>query len=113
MNFLHKSVSNLPIIIVIDWLICALFFTRNKFYIENFEILDRIDTYVVYFSLMHFLFFNKWYSQTKKNFSIVIILSIILRLLSDYLNTELYFYLYLSIILAPFTVSLWKQSMKK
>lgn len=113
MKYLHKSLSNLPIIIVINWMICAFFLTKNEFYIHNFELLDKIDTFIVYFSLMHFMFFNKWYSFCKKTFCSTIILCIILNFCYNYINADLYFYLYLALILAPFTVNLWKQSAKK
>jgi len=107
MKFLHKSASNLPIIIVIEWLICALFLTNNKWYSEHFEVLDDIDTYVVYASLMHFLWFYKWYSLSKKIFVYAILLSIILRLISDCMNEEIYYYLYYAIIIMPFIACVW------
>lgn len=108
MKFLHKSISNLPIIIVINWLICALFFTKSDFYFDHFELLDKIDTYVVYFSLMHFMFLFKHYSLTKRIFVSALILSIILRFVSDFLNEEVYYFLYYSIVLMPLIVCAWR-----
>jgi len=108
MKFLHKSISNLPIIIVIWWLICALLFTKSEFYYDHFELLDKIDTYVVYFSLMHFMFFIGKYSTDKKIFASAIFLSIILRLVSDFLNEEVYYFLYYSIVLMPLIVCAWR-----
>lgn len=113
MKYLHKSLSNLPIIIVINWMICALFLTSNEYYISNFELLDKIDTFIVYFSLMHFLWFNKWYSTFKRNFCVTIVSGIILNFCYCLINPDLYFYLYLSIIIAPFLVNAWNQSVKK
>ena len=108
MKFLHKSISNLPITIVIQWLICALFFTKSEFYYDNFELLDKIDTYVVYFSLMHFMFFFGKYSTDKKIFASAVILSVILRFVSDFLNEEIYYFLYYSIVLMPLIVCAWR-----
>jgi len=114
MKFVHKSLSNLPIIIIIEWLICAFFLTNNKWYLQHFELLDDIDTYVVYFSLMHFMFFTNHYSLSKKIFVSTIMLSIMLRFISDYIHTEIYYYLYYAIILMPFIANAWmKLNVKK
>jgi len=110
---LHKSLSNLPIIIVINWAICALFFTHSEFYFNNFELLDNLDTIIVYLSLMHFLWMPKIYSKEKKYFIFTIISSIILRISFEKLLTEVYYYLYFSIILMPFIIILWKMKEKK
>jgi len=107
MKFMHKSLSNLPIIIIIEWMICALFLTNNKWYLEHFELLDDIDTHVVYASLMHFMFFTKHYSLSKKIFVSALILSITLRFISDFIDTEIYYYLYYVIILMPFIANAW------
>lgn len=111
---MHKSLSNLPIIIIIEWMICALFLTKIKFYLDNFETIDNIDTIAVSISLMHFVFFNKYYSNSKNIFVVSIILGIILRLLYSVINSEVYFYLYFANILMPFIANSWmKQNAKK
>lgn len=100
-KFLHRSAVNLPIIIIINWLICALILNGTYFYFDNFKIIDKIDTYIVCLSLLHFIIFDKYYSKSKTKFILAILLSIILRLISPNLNENLYFYFYYSIILAP------------
>ena len=112
-KFLHRSAVNLPIIIIINWLIYALILNGTYFYLDNFKTLDKIDTYVVCLSLFHFIVFDKYYSKTKRCFILAILLSIILRLISSNLNENLYFYLYYSIILAPFIFNLWNPNVKK
>jgi len=112
-KFLHRSAVNLPIIIIINWLICALILNGTYFYFDNFKTLDKIDTCGVCLSLFHFIVFDKYYSKTKRCFILAILLSIILRLISSNLNENLYFYLYYSIILAPFIFNLWNPNVKK
>lgn len=115
MKHLHKSISNLPIIIIIDWLICALFFTHSEFYNNNFDFLDKIDTIITYFCLMHFFLFSSYYDKIKKIFILTIFTIIILNFF--YLEIEatgLYYFLYFASILMPFTYCTWtKSNMKK
>jgi hypothetical protein len=112
-KFLHRSAINLPIIIIINWVICALILNGTYFYFSNFKVIDNVDTCVVCLSLLHFIIFDKYYSNQKKSFVLAILLSIILRLISYNLNENLYFYLYYSIILAPFIFNLWNPNVKK
>lgn len=115
MNILHKLTSNLPIIIVIDWLICALFFTHSEFYNNNFEVLDKIDTVITYFCLMHFFVYPNYYNNEKRLFILTIFIIITLNFF--YLEIEptgLYYFLYFASILMPFTYYTWtKSNMRK
>ena len=114
MKYLHKIISNIPIIICIDWLFCALFFTHYDFYNKNFEILDKIDTIIIYFSLMHFFIFTKFYNNSKKKFILTIFVIIILNLFYKSINEiGIYYYLYLALILMPFISFLWIEPLKK
>ena len=110
---LHKSLSNLPIIIVINWAICALFFTKNKFYIDNFIFLDYLDTILVFLSLMHSLWLSKVYNSEKKYFINSLICNVFLRMLHKELNTEVYYFLYYLIVSMPFIATLWSLKEKK
>ena len=50
-------------VMLLFWLFCVLFFVENKVYIDNFEIFDFIDTFIVILLAPHFIFFMKYYSQ--------------------------------------------------
>lgn len=104
---LHKSLSNLPIIIVINWAICALFFTKSEFYINNFDFLDNLETVFVCICLTHFLWFSKIYNKEKKYFIFTIIYGIILRVSYSKLEVEAYYFIYYLIVLMPFIAVLW------
>jgi hypothetical protein len=110
---LHKSLSNLPIIIVINWAFCALFFTNSEFYRENFEFLDLVDTILVFSSLIHFVWVSKIYDNNRKNFIFTIISALTLNANYEKINTEAYYYIYFAIILMPFIAHIWSLREKK
>jgi hypothetical protein len=110
---LHKSLTHLPIIIVINWAVCALFFTNSEFYIDNFDFLDLLDTVLVFSSLIHFVWVSKIYNNNRKNFIFTIISVLTLNANYEKINTEAYYYIYFAIILMPFIAYLWSLKEKK
>jgi len=104
MKFLHKIISNFPIVIWVNWLFCFLFFTNLSFYKNNYELFDKIDTIIVYFSMMHFCIFINYYSRIKRMFILSIFMIIILNFIYlDKQSTNIYYFLYITFILTPLT----------
>lgn len=98
----HKLFSYLPIFIVINWIVCFLFLRNAYFYQENYYKFDLIDSFLVGLSLTHFFFFNKYYFSFSKKYIYCILAIIFLTLIYSILNENVYYFLYISIIV--FTV---------
>ena len=96
---IHKIISNLSKLIVFNWAFCYLFLLSNKFYIDNFVVLNIIDTILVSITLIHFFINHQLYKKSTKDFILCIFLIIQLTFLQQFINQEIYYYLYISILL--------------
>lgn len=96
----HKLLSHLPIFIVINWVICFVFLRNAYFYKENYYKFDFIDTFMVGISFIHFFFYHRFYNTVSKNYIVCILLIILLTLIYPIINTNIYYFLYISIISA-------------
>lgn len=99
----------MPICIVWCWLFCVLFFVKTEFYVNNFVILDTIDTVLVGFCGSHFVFFHFLYTRISKIYLSCIYSIIILNFLYIYLTDEFYYFMYYSVILTYILLPFWKK----
>ncbi len=108
-NTFHKKVILLPIFIIGYWLLCVLFFTECEFYKENFFILDLIDTIIVSFSILHFVFMYAKYPKHIRILFFGIVLIICLNLCYFTINKNAYYFLYFCFIFMAILNLLWKK----
>lgn len=108
-NKLHNIISYIPIFIIGYWLCCILFFTKYKFYTNNFELFDLIDTYIVSFSIFHFIFKFTHYNRKKRIFIGCIVAIICLNFCYLSINKEAYYFLYYVCIFITILNSIWKK----
>lgn len=98
MKLKHKSLSYLPMLIVINWVFCFVFWRNASFYIQHIEFFDYIDTLLVSFSLIHFFFYYEYYGSKSKNCLLCIASIIVLTLVYDWIIDALYYFLYFLIL---------------
>ena len=98
MNKINYILSGLPILIVLNWVVCLLFFKGHTFYKTEFFDLDFIDTVVAAASFLHTLFNFEHYSKISKNCIRAIIAIVLLTLIYPFINQDFYYFLYFFII---------------
>lgn len=98
MNKINYILSGLPILIVLNWVVCLLFFKDREFYTEHYFKLELIDTALTAFALLHALFFFEVYSKISKNCVRAIIAIVGLTFFYPYINQDFYYFLYFYII---------------
>lgn len=108
MDKLHKIIIKLPIFTVWYWLFCAIFLVDTDFYINNFKVLDSLDTICVYLMGAHFLFFRRKYTRCPKLYLQCIYIIVLLNFIYEYLNQNTYYILYYAITLTYILLSFWR-----
>jgi len=106
---LNNIISNIPILVIGYWLCCIIFFTKCDFYIKNFDLFDLIDTYIVSFSILHFIFKFTHYNRSKRIFIICMIAIICLNFCYLSINKEAYYFLYFVCLFITILNSIWKK----
>lgn len=96
---LHKLMTKLPILLVGNSVLILLFIKNTQFYQNYYFELDKIDTVLVSMSLLHFFFYSKKYNKIEINFVLCILSIIFLTLAYYFINEQIYYYLYILIIL--------------
>ena len=105
MNKLNRLLSGLPILILVFWVVCLIFFIDLEEYRDLFYFLDRIDTIIVAASLLHAWFYWPNYSKISKYFTRAIMALVMIRIIynpsaGDSPRLErLYYFAYFFIIL--------------
>ena len=107
MQKIHKLFSYLPLFIVINWIVCFAFLRNSYFYKENYYRFDLIDSLMVGISLTHFFFYYRHYLDFSKKYIICILSIIFLTLFYPLLNENIYYYLYVSIIIFTIVESIY------
>ena len=105
MRKINSLISNLPVFIIYWWL-GMLIISHTNFYYKYYTLIDKIDTYVIIFLLMHLLFFSKFYSNKKIIFVITILIILQIQLINIYVNNTTYFLMYTIAILSPIICSI-------
>ena len=98
MKKINYILSGLPILIVLNWVVCLLFFKNEPFYTEHYFKLEIIDTVVTAIALIHALFNFENYSKISKNCVRAIIAIVGLTFIYPYINQDFYYFLYFFII---------------
>ena len=106
MNKYNYILSGLPILIVLNWVVCLLFFKNDAFYTEHYFKLEIIDTVVTAFALLHALFNFEKYSKISKNCIRAIIAIVGLTFFYPYINQDFYYFLYFFIIVQTVLLSI-------
>lgn len=106
MNKYNYILSGLPILIVLNWVVCLLFFKNEPFYTEHYFKLELIDTSVTAFALIHALFNFEHYSKISKNCVRAIIAIVLLTFIYPYINQDFYYFLYFFIIVQTVILSI-------
>lgn len=101
---MNNIFSNLPKFIIFSQVL-KLVFIKSDFYYYNYAIIDRIDTFLVGISLLHFILKSKCYSDKKVIFVVSIFLLLQLQLNSEFLNQNQYYLFYITILLITFICS--------
>lgn len=97
----------IPILLIWEYLF--LFLIRNtNWYAENQSTLDNIDTILVLVAIIHFLAQIEIYNKLKITYFFCLFLIIQLQLAYYYIPEDIYFLLYLLIILAPVLLAIKK-----
>lgn len=106
MNKINYILSGLPILIVLNWVVCLLFFKDHSFYTSHYFKLEIIDTIITALSLLHALFNFEHYSKISKNCIRAIIAIVLLTLIYPFINQDFYYFLYFFIIVETVLASI-------
>lgn len=98
MKKINYILSGLPILIVLNWVVCLLFFKGHTFYKTEFFDLDFIDTIVAGISFVHAFFYFNYYSKIAKFCIQAMIAIILLTFIYPFINQDFYYFLYFFII---------------
>jgi hypothetical protein len=94
---INKWLTNLPQAIVL-WLGFLLLIYHSDFYYNNYVLINKIDTFVVGLSILHFLIFSKHYKPEKIAYIVCIFVLLLLELYYDFLGENLYYKIYITTI---------------
>jgi len=103
MKKIKAIMFNLPIVIICYWFLC-IFLTTTVFYSNNYELLNKIDSIIVFISITHFAFHNAKY-KIQQAYPFIGMLSIILLQWYSYkvdLNWNVYMALFVVLLLVIF-----------
>jgi hypothetical protein len=92
---MNKAISNLPFVIVAYWLLC-LYFYHSAFYLENYLMLDLLDTIPVVISVFHFFICMVFYQDVYSPYKGILIYTIIFCCLIAHFKLEFGADLYIS-----------------
>ena len=95
---MHSKLANLPKYIIFWWVILLTIYSTD-FYYYNYILIDKIDTFLVGFCLLHFILKSKYYSNNNITFIVGIFLIMQLQLNNKLLTEKQYLYTYIIIIL--------------
>ena len=98
MNRLNTILSYFPILIILNWVSCLVFFVDSPMYKEHYYSYDFIDTIIAGLSLIHAFYFWNSYTKISKYCTRGIIAITILTFLYPYLRPDFYYFLYFYII---------------
>ena len=100
-----KCIYNLPYLIFLWW-VFIFFLTNTDFYINNFHIINLIDIPFIIFSLVHFAFHSKNYTQKKAIFVYCILSVLILQVIYNYIDQITYYAIYSTILITTIYASI-------
>jgi len=98
MNRLNKILSGLPILIILVWVFCLLFLIDSPNYRSNYYYYNLADTILTAASLLHALFYWRFYKKIAKYCVRAVIAITMLQLSDGYIKQNFYYYLYFFII---------------
>ena len=98
MNTLNKLLSGLPILILVFWVVC-LVFIDNELYAQYYFYINRIETYITGFALLHSGIYWEFYKKISKYCVRAIIGIVLLQVVREYCDPDFYYFAYFFIIL--------------
>ena len=98
MNKLNKLLSGLPILILVFWVVC-LVFIDNELYAKYYFQLNRIETGVTAFALIHSGVYWEFYKKISKYCVRAIIGIVLLQVVREFCDPDFYYFAYFFIIL--------------
>lgn len=102
---LNRLITFIPMLLVWEYLF--LFLIRySDWYAENAVLIDKIDNWLVLIAIFHFLAFIELYSSLKIIYFFCLFLIIQLQLAYYFIPENVYYFLYLLIVIAPIIITI-------